>query len=88
MSQFLFCKDEINDKHKFNKQILERRYKNLAKICHPDRPSGNNEIFMRLQINYGVLQGLLNSTAEPQKSEFKKDEQPRKMKMIEYNCQS
>ena len=57
--QFLLPKNFCHDKETFNRQILERRYRALAKECHPDRKDGSEEAFEQLAVNLALLLALL-----------------------------
>lgn len=59
--QFLIPKDGFNDSTKFSKEILQSRYRILAKECHPDRKGGSKEIFQQLQVNLALLLALLEN---------------------------
>ena len=49
----------INDETKFNRQIIESRYRGLAKMCHPDRFGGSKKKFDKLGVNLTLLLCLL-----------------------------
>ena len=81
MTQFLLCERDLNDKMKFNQESLRRKYIKLSKMCHPDRLHGDEEVFMQLTINYGLLQGLLENRSHNGKP---KSSCTHDMKQIEY----
>lgn len=68
LEQFSFDINELDDITKFNRDLLDRRYKILAKMSHPDRPRGDKKMFLKLQDNYNMLKKLLACGADWQKS--------------------
>lgn len=71
---FQFTKEEIavfsKQKEKSEKELLTR-FRHFAKLHHPDRKSGSHDQFLKLNIHYGVLKGLLNcDTTKNTVSEF------------------
>lgn len=61
LSQFLISEKDLGDEIKFNQELLNRRFRKLSKICHPDRPGGDGETFIQVEMNHGILQALLNN---------------------------
>ena len=60
LKQFTFIKNKLKDKNHFSKKIIERKYRQLAKTCHPDRPGGSEEAFRELGVYYGVLMAMVS----------------------------
>jgi len=48
----------VTDPDKFNQEILRQKYKKYVLVCHPDRPNGNKEDFIKLNYYYGILKAL------------------------------
>ena len=84
MTQFLLCEKDLNDNTRFNQELLRRKFIKLSKICHPDRPQGDKEVFMQLKINYGLLLGLLEDRKKGSKVDEKSSSSKHDMKQIEY----
>ena len=60
---FQFNKNEIKTfkvNVEANKKILQSKYRNYARLYHPDRNGGSSEKFAELQMNYGILRAVLN----------------------------
>ena len=60
---FQFNKNEIKtfkQNVKANKKILQSKYRNYARLYHPDRNGGSSAKFAELQMNYGILRAVLN----------------------------
>ena len=64
LSHFLISEKDLGDEIKFNQELLNRRFRKLSKICHPDRPGGDGETFIQVEMNHGILQALLNHKNE------------------------
>ena len=43
-----------------NKKKLQSKYRNYARLYHPDRNGGSPEKFAELQMNYGILRAVLD----------------------------
>lgn len=61
---------DLKDKHQFNKEIIRKTYKDLAKTYHPDRANGRADKFREIHAYYGMLLELVD---ENQSSQHKDD---------------
>ena len=61
LNMFGIEKKSLNDPKIFNHRNINRKYKYLAKIYHPDRVDGNEGKFRELCANYGILLAMLDS---------------------------
>ena len=43
-----------------NTKLIDMRYRNFAKLHHPDRNGGSKKQFLELQMYYGTLKAVLN----------------------------
>jgi len=57
---FHFFEADLENKEVFNKAAIEKRYKKLAKIYHPDRKYGDRGKFEKLEVYHRVVLALLN----------------------------
>jgi len=62
---FHFIDDNvINDATQFNEKILKRKYKSFLLECHPDRPNGSHNKFLKLNLYYGILKALCTDVSK------------------------
>ena len=50
----------LNDRKKFNKKVVDKKYRQLAKVYHPDR-GGTQMKFRELCANYGILLAIIDN---------------------------
>ena len=48
----------------FNRREVHRRYRRLAKACHPDRQGGSETAIKRLNGHLRILQDILNGNEQ------------------------
>ena len=48
----------------FNLREVHRRYRRLAKVCHPDRQGGSEKAIKRLNGYLRILQDILNGNQQ------------------------
>lgn len=58
--QFNISSDIVNDPNKFNRTFLEHRYRELAKMCHPNNYGGSETMYQKLGVNLALLLALLD----------------------------
>ena len=63
--------DDIDNEKIFNKKELQKRYRERAKIYHPDKPTGSHESFHTLNASLGCLLSLLQKDGKVRKSAVK-----------------
>ena len=63
--------DVIDNEEIFNKKKLEKKYRELAKMYHPDTKTGSHALFHTLNASLGCLLSLLQEDGKVKKSAVK-----------------
>eukprot|EP00483_Globobulimina_turgida_P009041 UN09059 len=60
LRSFGFFEEDLENENVFNQRVIEKRYKKLAKIYHPDRASGDESKFQELEFYHRIVLSMLN----------------------------